>query len=135
MTRRRQALALGFPEEQMGAMRMMHHVIYVKLTSGDEWKRVPVALPGGARTIAAGNGCLTVKAVLLTLGYADAIVKPRDLNAKDDPLGNEAWVVNPAQKARCPQCGGIALIAQPDTRWRCLFCHFETDDTPEELAL
>ncbi|HEX3270130.1 MAG TPA: hypothetical protein VHR15_05740 [Ktedonobacterales bacterium] len=111
---------------------MMHHVIYVKLTPRDEWKRVPVAQPGGARTIAAGNECLTVKAVLRTLGYVDAIVEPRDLNEQDDPLGNAAWVVDPTQKARCPQCEGRSLIAQPDGRWRCLFCHFEADDAPEE---
>jgi len=103
----------------------------VKLTPDGEWKRVPVALSGSARTNVAGGERLTVKAVLRTLGYVDAMVEPRDLNQQEDPLGAAAWAVDPAQNARCPHCGGNALSVQLDGRSRCLFCHFEADGAPE----
>ena len=56
----------------------------------------------GGRTRDASDDCLTVKAVLRMLGYADAIVEARDAYMKGDPLGLVAHAVDPSQQRDCP---------------------------------
>jgi hypothetical protein len=47
---------------------MGDHVLYMKLRPEEAWRRVPTALPGSARTMAAYDQCYAVKCVLRTLG-------------------------------------------------------------------
>jgi hypothetical protein len=111
---------------------MGDHVLYIKLTPEEEWRRAPGVFPGSARNISSYDQCIAVRFVLRMLGYPDAIVEAREPRGKNDPLHEAAWKADPFQKRDCPRCDGWALIPQPDGRWRCLFCHLEMDDAPEE---
>ena len=81
---------------------MRYHEIYMKLTPQDQWRRVLKQNPRGGRTRDASDDCLTVKAVLRMLGYADAIVEARDAYMKGDPLGLVVHAVDPSCLSHLP---------------------------------